>query len=272
LRPHLANDRELRMEFDPDPNCPTTMRQSPDMIAIGQGRYFCPTARRIATCEATMNPFLDRREAGRTLATLLGEYARRPDVTVLALPRGGLPIAYEIARTLSVPLDVFIVHKVYSPGPNSVLIGTLASGGFETVDTDALAAHGIDRQDAERELARARRELAEQERLYRGNGPVPNINGRTIILVYDGMATGDSMLAAIAAVHALGAARVIVAVPVATPNARAIVERSADACVCLVTPEPFYRIGAWYDDFAPVSDASVLFLLDSAARGLRAAA
>jgi predicted phosphoribosyltransferase len=133
------------------------MRQSPDMIAIGQDRYFCPTARRIATCEATMNPFLDRRDAGRTLAALLGEYARRPDVTVLALPRGGLPIAYEIARTLSAPLDVFIVHKVYSPGPDSVLIGTLASGGFETVDTDALAAHGIDRQDAERELARARR-------------------------------------------------------------------------------------------------------------------
>ena len=220
----------------------------------------------------SLSSFLDRREAGRTLAEHLGEYARRPDVTVLALPRGGLPIAYEIARTLSVPLDVFIVRKVYSPGPDNVLIGTLASGGFETVDTDALAAHGIDRQDAERELARARRELAEQERLYRGNGPAPDIDGRTIILVYDGMATGESMLAAIAAIRAVGAARVIVAVPVATPNALAMAERAADVCMCLMTPEPFYRIGVWYDDFAPVTDASVLFLLDSAARGLRAAA
>jgi putative phosphoribosyl transferase len=218
-----------------------------------------------------MNSFLDRREAGRTLATRLGEYAKRPDVTVLALPRGGLPVAFEIARTLSVPLDVFLIRKVYQPG-RDVLIGTLARGGFETVDTNALAAHGIDRHDAERQLARARQELAEQERLYRGNGPALEIRGRTIILVYDGMATGESMLSAIAAVRAMGAARVIVAVPVATPNARAIVESAADACVCLVTPEPFYRIGVWYDDFAPVSDASVLFLLDSAARGLRAAA
>ena len=219
-----------------------------------------------------MNPFLDRREAGRKLATLLGEYAQRSDVTVLALARGGLPVGYEIARALSVPLDVFLIRKVYHPGRNDVLIGTLASGGFETVETDALAAHGIERQEAERELARARRELAEQERLYRGNGRAPELDGRTIILVYDGMATGESMLTAIAAIRALGAARVIVAVPVATPNARAVVERAADACECLVTPEPFYRIGIWYDDFAPVSDASVLFLLDSAARGLRAAA
>jgi putative phosphoribosyl transferase len=219
-----------------------------------------------------MNPFLDRREAGRTLATRLGEYANRADVTVLALPRGGLPVAYEIARMLSVPLDVFLVRKVYQPGRDGVLIGTIASGGFETVDTDALARHGIDRHDAEGELARARHELADQERLYRGNGPAPTITGRTIILVYDGMATGESMLAAIAAVRAMGAARVIVAVPVATPNARAIVERAADACMCLMMPEPFYCIGVWYDDFAPVSDASVLFLLDSAARGLRAAA
>src|SRR5690348_4868389 len=116
-----------------------------------------------------MNPFLDRREAGRTLATRLGEYAKRPDVTVLALPRGGVPVGYEIARALSVPLDVFLVRKVYSPGQD-VLIGRLASGGFESVDTDALAAHRIDPREAERQLARDRQELAEQERLYRGTG------------------------------------------------------------------------------------------------------
>jgi len=219
-----------------------------------------------------MNSLLDRREAGRLLATRLGEYAKRPDVTVLALPRGGMPIAYEIARMLSVPLDVFLVQKVYHPHNDGVLIGTLTSGGFENVDTDAIAACGIDRHDVERELARGRQALADQERMYRGTGPARDIGGRTIILVYDGMATGESMLAAIAAVRAMGAARVIVAVPVAAPNARAAVQRVADACLCLMTPEPFYRIGVWYDDFAPVSDASVLVLLDSAARGLRAAA
>ena len=218
-----------------------------------------------------MNPFLDRRQAGRQLAERLREYAKRPDVTVLALPRGGLPVAYEIARTLSVPLDVFLIRKVYEPR-RDVLIGTLASGGFEMIDTDTIRAHGIDPHEAARALARARQELAEQERLYHGNGPAPRIAGQTVILVYDGMASGESMLGAIAAVRAMGAARVIVAVPVATPSARAIVERAADECVCLVTPEPFYRIGIWYDDFAPVSDASVLFLLDSAARGLRTAA
>ena len=219
-----------------------------------------------------MNSFLDRREAGRTLATRLGEYARRPDVIVLALPRGGVPVAYEIARALSVPLDVLLVRKVYQPGHGDVPIGTIVSGGFEIVDTDAIAARGMDRRDAERELARERHELADQERVYHGPGPARDIAGKTIILVYDGMATGQSMVAAVAALRARGAARVVIAVPVATPNARAVAERAADACVCLMTPEPFYRIGVWYDDFAPVSDASVLVLLDSAARGLRAAA
>ena len=219
-----------------------------------------------------MNSFLDRREAGRTLAALLGEYAGRPDVTVLALPRGGVPVAYEIARALSVPLDVLLVRKVYQPGHDDVPVATIVSGGFQLVDTDVIAARGTDRRDVEREIAHARHELADRERLYRGNASTMDVAGRTIILVYDGMATGQSMVAAIAALRARGAERVVVAVPVATPNARAIAERAADGCVCLMTPEPFYRIGVWYDDFAPVSDASVLVLLESAARRLRAAA
>jgi putative phosphoribosyl transferase len=219
-----------------------------------------------------MNSFLDRREAGRTLATRLGEYANRPDVTVFAVPRGGTPVAFEIARALSVPLDVFLVRKVYGRGRGDVQLGTVTSGGFESIDTDAIAAHGIDRRDADREMALAREELAYQERLYRGTDRPSNIAGRTIILVYDGMATGASMVAAVAAVRARGAARVIVATPVATPDARKVVERVADACMCLMTPDPFYRIGIWYDDFAPVSDASVLILLDNAARERAAAA
>jgi putative phosphoribosyl transferase len=219
-----------------------------------------------------MNSFLDRREAGRTLATRLGEYANRPDVTVFAVPRGGTPVAFEIARALSVPLDVFLVRKVYGRGRGDVQLGTVTSGGFESIDTDAIAAHGIDRRDADREMALAREELAYQERVYRGTDRLSNIAGRTIILVYDGMATGASMVAAVAALRARGAARVIVATPVATPNARKVVESVADACLCLMTPDPFYRIGIWYDDFAPVSDASVLILLDNAARERAAAA
>lgn len=213
-----------------------------------------------------MNSFLDRREAGRMLAARLGEYANRPDVTVFAVPRGGTPVAYEIARALSVPLDVFLVRKVYGRGRGDAQVGTITSGGFQLIDTDALSAHGIDRRDVEREMAVAREELAYQERMYRGTDRLIDIAGRTIILVYDGMATGASMVAAVAALRSRGAARVVVATPVATPNARQAVARVADACVCLMTPDPFYRIGIWYDDFAPVSDASVLILLDSAAR------
>lgn len=219
-----------------------------------------------------MNSFHDRREAGRTLAAQLGEYAGRPDVTVLALPRGGVPVAYEIARALSVPLDVFLVRKVYQAGHDDVPVATIASGGFQILDTDVIAARGIDPRDVEREITQARRELGHQEHVYRRSAPPTDVAGRTIILVYDGMATGQSMLAGIAALRARGAERVVVAVPVATPNARAVVARAADGCVCLMTPEPFYRIGVWYDDFAPVSDASVLVLLDGAARRLRAAA
>jgi predicted phosphoribosyltransferase len=219
-----------------------------------------------------MNSFLDRREAGRALATRLGEYANRSDVTVFAVPRGGTPVAYEIARALSVPLDVFLVRKVYAPGCGDAQVGTVTSGGFEIIDTDTIAAYAIDRRDADREVAIAREELTYQERVYRGTDRPSNIAGRTIILVYDGMATGASMVAAVAALRARGAARVSVATPVATPNALQTVARVADACVCLMTPDPFYRIGIWYDDYAPVSDASVLILLDNAARQRAAAA
>ena len=206
------------------------------------------------------------------LAGRLSEYANRSDVTVFALPRGGMPVAFEIARALRLPLDVFLVRKVFEPGRDVVQVGTITSGGYESLDTAMIAARGIDRRIAEREMDRAREDLAYQERVYRGNGPFPDIQGRTIILVYDGIVTGSSMIAAVEALRARGAARVVVAAPVATPNARDAIERVADAFVCVLTPDPFYRIGIWYDDFAPVSDASVLILLDSAARARSAAA
>ena len=219
-----------------------------------------------------MNAFPSRREAGRMLAERLSEYANRSDVTVFAMPRGGIPVAFEVARALAVPLDVFLVRKVYAPGRDDVQVGTIASGGYEMLDTTTIAAHGVDRHIAEREMGRARMDLGYQERVYRGTSPFPNVQGRTLILVYDGIATGNSMVAAVASLRARGAARVIVAAPVAPREAIGTVSKVADACVCVMTPEPFYRIGIWYDDFAPVSDASVLILLDSAAKALGAVA
>src|SRR4029453_7035511 len=140
----------------------------------------------LPSARLTMNSFLDRREAGRTLAARLGEYAGRPDVTVLALPRGGVPVAYEIARALSVPLDVILVRKIYHPGRHDVPVATIASGDFQMLDPDVIAARGIDRRDVEREIAQARHELVDQERGYRGTRPTTDVAGRTIILVYDG--------------------------------------------------------------------------------------
>jgi predicted phosphoribosyltransferase len=216
-----------------------------------------------------MDSFLDRREAGRMLARRLGQYANRPDVTVFALPRGGMPVAFEVARALGVPLDVFLVRKVYAPGRDDVHVGTITSGGFEQLEDATIHARGIDRRVAEREMARAREELAYQERVYRGMQAFPDVRGRTVILVYDGVVTGGTMIAAVAALRARGAAEVVVAVPAAAPNAAESIRQVADRCVCVMTPEPFHRIGIWYDDFAPVSDASVLIFLEVAAKALK---
>ena len=211
-----------------------------------------------------MITFANRREAGRLLAERLAEYANRTDVTVLAIPRGGVPVAYEVARALSAQLDVMLVSKVYAPGRDDVQIGTIASGGFELLETETIEARAIDPAIVGREMARARQDLAYRERLYRGMRPPLAIRDRTVIVIYDGIVTGALMRAAVAALRAGDAAHVIVATPVASPNARAEIERIADACICVATPQPVYRIGMWYEDFAPATDASVLFLLDRA--------
>jgi len=161
------------------------------------------------------------------------------------------------------------VRKVYAPGRDDVHLGTITSGGFEQLDDATINARGVDRRVAEREMARARQELLYQERVYRGTQPFPDVRGRTVILVYDGAVSGGSMIAAVEAMRAQGAATVVVAIPVATPNAAESIRRVADRCVCVMTPEPFHRIGIWYDDFAPVSDASVLILLEVAAKALK---
>lgn len=219
-----------------------------------------------------MNSFLDRREAGRILAARLSEFAGRSDTIVLALPRGGMPVGYEVARALELPLDVFLVRDVFQPGRDDVQIGTITSGGYEVLDSVTIAARGVDRRIAEREMMRARQDLAYQERVYRGARHLGDVSGRTVILVIDGIASAGSVTAAVDAVRGRGAARVVVAAPVVAPNAMEAIRQVADACVSIVTPDPFYRIGVWYDEFAPVSDASVLILLDSAARQSNAAA
>jgi predicted phosphoribosyltransferase len=219
-----------------------------------------------------MNPFTDRREAGRQLARQLAELANRPDVVVLAVPRGGVPVAFEVARALDVPLDVLLVNKVYAPGTADVHIGTVASGGFAVVHSATIESRGIDPTVAQREMARARRDLQHQERIYFGGRAATELYGRTVILIYDGVVTGASMRVAVAAVRARGAARVVVAAPVIAPNAIDELAAISDACIAVTMPDPFYRIGIWYADFAPVTDASVLFLLERAALTRSAAA
>lgn len=217
-----------------------------------------------------MKSFHDRHEAGRLLAARLVEYANRPDVVVLAIPRGGVPVAFEVARALRAPLDVLVIQKVWAPGPDDIALGTVASG-FELLEPAGLDSRfGLPIVQAE--MARARAEVAHRERLYRGTRSVTTLSGKTVIVVYDGISTGALMRAAVAAIRARGATRVVVAAPVVAPNAVGELVGAADKCVCVATPDPFYRIAIWYDEFAPVTDASVLFLLDRAAMAVNGAA
>lgn len=218
-----------------------------------------------------MQPFHDRREAGRILAARLGEYANRTDVIVLAMPRGGIPVASEVACALNAPMDVFLVQPVYV-GKDAAHVATIASGGFEQIDDAAIETLPMSPEAVSREIDWAKQGLASQERMYRAGRPAPMVEGRTVVLVYDGLATGTLMIAAIAALRTQRPARIVVAVPVASVDGLGAVERVADACVAVVTPQPFYRIGIWYEDFAPVSDATALFLLDRGCTASTAAA
>jgi predicted phosphoribosyltransferase len=210
--------------------------------------------------------FRDRTEAGRQLAAKLTAYADRPDVLVLALPRGGVPVAFEVARALHAPLDVFLVRKLGVPGHEELAMGAIASGGVRVLNEDAVRGLGIpdDVLDAvsEGEL----RELERRERAYRGGRPAPPVRGRTVILVDDGLATGSTMRAAVAALRRQGPARVVVAVPVGSPETCAEFQAEADEAVCARTPEPFYAVGLWYEDFSQTSDEEVRDLLERAAQ------
>ena len=209
--------------------------------------------------------FRDRSEAGRVLAGHLRKYADRDDVIVLGLPRGGVPVAAEVARALGAPLDVFIVRKLGVPGHEELAMGAVASGGVRVVNDDVVRGLALDDRTIDRVAARELAELHRRERSYRGDRPDPDFAGRTVILVDDGLATGSSMRAAVKALAARHPARVVVAVPIAARDTCAALLREADEVVCPVTPEPFHAVGLWYEDFSQTTDEEVHALLEQPA-------
>ena len=205
--------------------------------------------------------FRDRVEAGQLLAEHLTAYAGRDDVAVLALPRGGVPVAHEIARVLQVPFDVFVVRKLGVPGHEELAMGAIASGGARVINHDVVNALGIPMHLIDAVAQTEQVELDRRERLYRGTRSPVHLVNRTVILVDDGLATGSTMRAAVMAARQQEPARVVVAVPVGAAATCADLSREADDVVCLRTPEPFVAVGLWYRDFTPTSDDEVRALL-----------
>jgi predicted phosphoribosyltransferase len=205
--------------------------------------------------------FRNRTDAGRQLAEKLAAYANRPDVLVLALPRGGAPVGFEVARELGAPLDVFLVRKLGVPGYEELAMGAVATGGVRVLNDEIVRGLGISEHEIDAAAARELQELARRQRLYRGDRPLPDIAGRTIILVDDGLATGATMRAAIAAVRQQQPARIVVAVPTASPDTCEALKAEADDVVCAMTPEPFLAVGHWYEDFTQTTDDEVRELL-----------
>jgi erythromycin esterase-like protein/adenine/guanine phosphoribosyltransferase-like PRPP-binding protein len=205
--------------------------------------------------------FRDRSEAGRRLAEKLAHYANRPDVLVLALPRGGVPVAYEVARALSAPLDVFVVRKLGVPGYEELAMGAVATGGVRVLNDNIVAGLHIPDYLIDAVANRELEELRRRERLYRGGRPPPDVRGRTVILVDDGLATGATMLAGIKALRQLEPAGIVVAVPTASPDTCEALRAEVDEVICAITPEPFEAVGRWYEDFSQTSDDEVRDLL-----------
>jgi len=210
--------------------------------------------------------FRDRADAGRQLAKELTAYAGRPDVRVLGLPRGGVPVAFEVARALGAPLDVFLVRKLGVPGREELAMGALATGGVRVLNDDVVRNLAIPDQVIDAAAEKELQELTRRERAYRDDRPPPDVAGRTVLLVDDGLATGSTMRAAVAALRKLDPARIVVAVPVGAAEICAGLREEADETVCARTPEPFHAVGLWYDDFTQTTDEEVRDLLERAAR------
>lgn len=213
--------------------------------------------------------YRDRTEAGQRLSAELEQYADRSDVLVLALPRGGVPVAYEVARALAAPLDVFVVRKLGLPLHPELAMGAIASGGIRVLDREILRRFGVSEEALEAVTAAEERELGRRETQYRGERPFPDVRGKTVLLVDDGLATGASMAAAAAALRTRDPARIVVAVPVAAAETCEAFRAVVDDVVCAVTPDPFHAVGLWYADFSQTTDDEVHDLLDRAAADLR---
>ena len=213
-----------------------------------------------------MAAFHDRRDAGRQLAEHLSHYAGRPDVVVLALPRGGVPVACEVAAALGAPLDVFLVRKLGVPGQPELAMGAIASGGVRVLNEHVVQMLGVSDDEIDRVAAQEGQELERREWLYRNGRPAPDLRDRTVILIDDGLATGSTMRAAVQAVRRQGARGVIVSVPVAAASTCDDLRGEVDQVVCAFTPEPFYAVGLWYEDFAQTTDEEVRRLLEQSAR------
>lgn len=215
--------------------------------------------------------FQNRFDAGRKLANQLMDYANRTDVIVLGIPRGGVSVAFEVAVALRAPLDVFVSRKLGVPWQEELAFGAVAAGGVRILDPEIVASLGISDAEIERVTAIARTEVERRERAYRGSRLPLNLQGKTVILIDDGIATGSSMQAAIGALRQLKPARLVVAVPVATVLTCNRLRPDVDQLVCMLLPDGFVGVGQFYDDFSQVSDGEVLELLRSAERALQTA-
>jgi putative phosphoribosyl transferase len=217
-------------------------------------------------------PYRNRSEAGRLLAEELAQYKSKANVVVLGLARGGVSVAAEIASALHAPLDVLVVRKIGVPFQPELAMGAIAGDDTQLIDKQLVHALDLTDDDVETAVASERAELQRRERLYRGGRPTLNLKEHTVILVDDGLATGSTMLAAVAFARKRLAKRIVIAVPVASVEAFGKLHKRVDECICLATPEPFYSVGDWYWDFLPTEDAEVLKLLEESASRTAASA
>jgi predicted phosphoribosyltransferase len=208
--------------------------------------------------------FRDRTDAGKYLATKLLSYKHRQDVLVLALPRGGVPVAFEVAQVLRVPLDIFLVRKLGVPGHEELAMGAISTGGVRVLNEDTVDYLNIPEHIIDSIAAEELKELKRRERAYRGNRPEPDVKGKTVILIDDGLATGSTIRAAAQALRPQQPARIIVAVPVSAPETCDEYRIGVDEIICAVTPEPFVGVGMWYLDFSQTTDEEVRDLLERA--------
>jgi putative phosphoribosyl transferase len=209
--------------------------------------------------------FRDRTDAGQQLAGKLTRYAEEPDLLVLALPRGGVPVAYEVARALGAPLDIFLVRKLGVPGHEELAMGAIATGGVRVLNEQVVQMAGITEDQIAAVATDEKRELERRDREYRSGRPAPEVQGRVVILIDDGLATGATMRAAAVTLRSQGPARLIVAVPVAARETCEAFQDEVDEVVCAETPEPFFGVGMWYEDFSQTTDQEVRALLERSA-------